>query len=56
MLDIGDTVRSRIAVDGGSVAQFVDRVRKKPRMLTDIMLVPKRLPGAQSLVERLLEG
>lgn len=56
VLDIGDTVRSRIAVDGGSVAQFVDRVRKKPRLLTDIMLVPKRLPGAQSLVERLLEG
>ena len=56
VLDIGDTGRSRIAVDGGSVAQFVDRVRKKPRMFTDIMLVPKRLPGAQSLVERLLEG
>jgi hypothetical protein len=47
---------SRIAIDGRSVAQFVDRVRKKPSLLSYIMLVPKRLSGAQTLVEWLLEG
>jgi hypothetical protein len=30
--------------------------RGRPGMYTDIMLVPKRLSGAQTLVEWLLEG
>lgn len=56
VVDIGDIQRSRIAGDGRSVSRFVNHVRNRTGAATDIVLVAKRLPGAESLVERLLEG
>jgi len=53
VLDIGGTSRNRIA--GDDVSRFVNQVRQTTGMATDIMLVPKQLPDAQSLVRRLLE-
>jgi FkbM family methyltransferase len=56
LIDLGTSPPQRIDPAPTTIAAFVEKVRGLQMPTTDVFLVPKRLPSAGELVERILAG
>jgi FkbM family methyltransferase len=56
LIDVGVVPPLQIGSGQAEIAAFVEDVRARANPVTDVFLVPKRLPGATDLVSRIVAG